>query len=397
MHNLIHTPQKRKGRRGYLPFSLFLLALAFLQACTSSSGRENPAPAPQSLPVITLTTKPVTTYEEFSASLEGSKDIEIRPQVAGQLMAIHVDEGDFVQAGQALFKINDREYTQLLNNAEASLAAAKANLATARIEVAKLSPLVSNHVISDIQLESAKAAELAAEANVSQAEALLENARINLGYTVVRAPADGYIGRIPFKTGSLVNPSTPQALTVLSEIDDVFVYFSMSESEFIHFKEDFPGSSISEKIDSLPPVELVLVDGSTYPEKGEVELVSGQFDSSVGSITFRAVFPNTQRLLRSGNTGRLRIPHQRTDVITIPQKATFALQDKIFVFLVGSDNKVSSKPIVVSGRSGTDYLVTGGLKPGDKIVYAGLDRLQEGLVINPLPVSIDSLKTIGSL
>lgn len=396
MYSLIHTTRKGKGRSSYLPFTLFFLALAFLQACTSSTGRENPAAALQSLPVITLDTKPVTTYQEFSASLEGSNDIEIRPQVNGQLMAIHVDEGAFVRKGQPLFKINDREYTQLLNNAEASLAAAKANLAHAQIEVAKLTPLVANHVISEVELESAKAAQLAAEANVSQAEAMVENARINLDYTVVRAPADGYIGRIPFKTGSLVNPTNPVALTVLSEIENVFVYFSMSESEFLRFKEDVPGGSIAEKIDSLPPVELILADGSRYPEKGYVELVSGQFDSSVGSITFRAVFPNDQKLLRSGNTGKLRMPRLRTDVITIPQEATFALQDKIFVFTVGNDNTVSSKPIVVSGRSGTDYLVTGGVRPGDRIVYSGLDRLQEGVAINPLPVSTDSLKTIGS-
>lgn len=329
--------------------------------------------------------------------MEGSKDIEIRPQVDGQLMQIYVDEGDFVQQGQRLFRINDREYTEQFNNARASLAAAKANLAQAAIEVAKLSPLVENKVISDMQLKSAEAAKLAAQASVSQAEAMLESARINLDYTVIRAPADGYIGRIPFKTGSLVNPSNPEALTVLSEIKNVFVYFSMSESEFIRFKEESPGNSIAEKIDKLPPVELLLADGSLYPEKGTVELVAGQFDNSVGAITFRAVFPNSERVLRSGNTGRIRIPRLRPEAIAVPQQATFYLQDKIFVFTVDSDNKVVSKPITVSGKSGTDYLVEKGVGPGDRIVYSGLDRLQDGAVISPLAVSVDSLKTISSL
>ncbi|QEC51725.1 membrane fusion protein (multidrug efflux system) [Anseongella ginsenosidimutans] len=397
MNNLIHTATKNKGRRTYLPLFFILLSFVFLQACSTSTGSENPAAAPQSLPVITLSSQPVTTYQEFSATLEGSKDIEIRPQVDGQLTEIYVDEGDLVKEGQRLFKINDREYTQQFNNAKASVAAAKANLAYAEIEVAKLSPLVANKVISEVQLKSAKAAQLAAEANVAQAEAMLESARINLDYTVVRAPAEGYIGRIPFKTGSLVNPSNPQALTVLSEIKNVFVYFSMSESEFLRFKEEASGNSVIEKIDSLPPVELVLADGSFYPKKGKVELVSGQFDNSMGAITFRAVFPNADRLLRSGSTGRIRIPRIRTAALTVPQEATFNLQDKIFVFAVGSDNKVVSKPLTISGKSGTSYLVESGLSPGDKIVYSGLDRLQDGSAITPMFVSIDSLKTIGSL
>lgn len=397
MNSLIHTIMKTKGRQSFLPLTLLLLALAFLQACTTSTGSEAPAAPPQSLPVITLSSQSVTTYQEFSATLEGSKDIEIRPQVDGQLTNIYVDEGAFVQKGQRLFQINDREYIQEFNNTKASLAAAKANLAYAEIEVDKLSPLVANKVISEVQLKSAKAAQLAAEANVAQAEAMLESARINLDYTVVRAPADGYIGRIPFKTGSLVNPSNPMALTVLSEIRNVFVYFSMSESEFLRFKDEFPGKDIAEKIQGLPPVELVLADGNTYPEKGKVELVSGQFDSSMGSISFRAVFPNSDRALRSGNTGRIRIPRVRTEALAVPQEATFNRQDMIFVFTVGSDNKVVSRPIAVAGKSGTNYLVESGVKPGDKIVYSGLDRLQDGLAIKPLPVSVDSLNTLGSL
>lgn len=397
MNNLIHTTRGIKGRRFRLPLILLLLSFALLQACSSSSGSENPAAAPLRIPVVTLGEESVTTFQEFSATLEGSKDIEIRPQVDGQLTHIYVDEGDFVQKGQRLFKINDREYVQQLDNAEANLAAAKANLARAKIETSKLSPLVENEVVSGVQLKSAYAAELAAEANVAQARAMVESARINLDYTLLKAPADGYIGRVPFKTGSLVDPTNPEALTVLSEISNVFVYFSMSESEFLRFKEEFPGSDIAQKIDSLPPVELLLADGSPYPQKGRVELVSGQFDNSVGSITFRAVFPNEKRLLRSGNTGRIRIPQLRRDVITVPQEATFNLQDKIFVYIVDSDNSVKSKPIAVSGRSGTDYLVKSGLSPGDKIVYTGLDQLQDGVAILPMPVPTDSLKTIGSL
>lgn len=375
----------------YLLFLTGLPLLAFVQACSTSAGNEQPAVALQRLPVLTLQSQQATTYHEYPAALEGSKDIEIRPQVEGQLEHIYVDEGAYVVQGQPLFRINARVYTEQLNNAKASLAAAEANLANARIEVGKLAPLVKNKVVSDVQLDASLAAERVAEANVQQAKAVVESAQINVGYTVISAPVAGYIGRIPFKMGSLVGTATPEPLTVLSEIRNVFAYFSLSENDFIAFKNRVAGTSMAEKISQLPPVELVLSDGSTYPEKGEVEVVSGQFDNRTGTITFRAVFPNEDGLLRSGNTGKIRMPHVSPSVILIPQEATFELQDKVFVFTLADSNRVESRPIPITGRSGTYYLVDGGVQPGDRIVYAGLDRLQEGTRIIPEPLAPDSL------
>ena len=367
-------------------------AFVFMQACTSTSGKENMVQPPLDLPVLTIRPGAVTTYQEFPATLEGSKDIEIRPQVNGQLDHIYVDEGAFVQKGQPLFKINPREYSERFNNASANLAAAKANLSTANINVSKLTPLVANQVVSDVQLKAAVAAREASQANVLQAASMVESAKINLNYTLITAPANGYIGRIPFKTGSLVGTANPEALTVLSEIRNVVVYFSLSENDFIQFKNEFSGKNIQEKIKQLPPVELLLADGTVYPHKGKVEMVSGQFDISKGSISFRASFPNNEGLLRSGNTGKVRIPHLFSSVIQIPQEATYEIQDKIFVFAVQDGNKVMSKPISVSGTSGTSYLVEKGLQAGDRIVYEGLNRLRDGVVINPRQVSPDSLK-----
>jgi RND family efflux transporter, MFP subunit len=376
--------------RYLLPLAgLFLLVT--IQACKTSSGSEQMTETLQRLPVLTLHPQTATTYDEYPASVEGSKDIEIRPQVDGQLEHIYVDEGAYVQQGQPLFRINARVYTEQLNNAKATLAAAEANLTNARIDVGKLTPLVKNQVLSDVQLNAALAAERAAEANVLQAKALVESAQINLGYTVISAPVSGYIGRIPFKMGSLVGTTTPEPLTVLSEIRNVFAYFSLSENDFIGFKNRVAGTTIADKISQLPPVELVLSDGSTYAQKGKVELVSGQFDDRTGTITFRAVFPNEEGLLRSGNTGKIRIPNVSPSVILIPQEATFELQDKVFVFALADSNRVESRPIPIAGRSGTHYLVESGVKPGDRIVYAGLDRLQEGTRIIPEPVASDSL------
>ena len=373
-------------------FSLIIIATLGLYACGSSTGNgammQQP---PQALPVITVGSLPATTYQEFPASLEGSKDIEVRPQVEGYLDKIYVDEGAHVRKGQPLFHINERSYREQLNNASASLSAAKANLANAQINVSKLTPLVQNNVISDVQLKTAQAAHDAAAANVAQAEATVQNAQINLGYTLITAPVDGYIGRIPFKSGSLVGTTTTIPLTVVSEIKEVRAYFSMSENDFIQFKARFPGNTIEEKIKQMPPVELLLSDNSVYPLKGKVETVSGQFNSSKGTISFRASFENANGLLRSGNTGVIRVPRSITSSIVIPQGATFEMQDKVLVFILADSNKVAARPITVGGRSGNYYLVEKGLKPGEKIVFTGLDRLRDGVVIVPQPMSMDSL------
>ncbi len=369
-----------------------ILFAVVLYSCNTAISAPNAMVMPeQSLPVISLNTYPVTTYKEFTASLEGSRDIEIRPQVDGYLDKIYVDEGAAVRKGQLLFHIDARPYQEQLNNANANLQSAKAALENASINVEKLTPLVQNNVISDVQLKSAKAAYDAAKANVSQAQAAAASANISLGFTNITAPADGFIGKIPLKTGSLVGRSTVDALTMLSETKEMHVYFSMSETDFLQFKKQIAGNTIEEKIKQLPQVELLLPDNTIYPQKGKVEIVQGQFDKSIGTINFRATFPNTQGLLRSGNTGRIRVPQQASTSIIVPQEATFETQDKIFVFTVNDSSKVTGKPIAVTSRAGNYYVVANGLKTGDKIVYSGLGRLQDGMKINPQLISMDSL------
>jgi membrane fusion protein (multidrug efflux system) len=374
--------------------ALFLLAStsAAIYSCGSSTANDTPAQMPaQALPVITVSDHQVTAHREFTASIEGSRDIEIRPQVDGYLDRISVDEGAYVRKGQTLFHIDARPYVEQLNTANASLQSAKAALESAAINVDKLTPLVANNVVSDVQLKTAKAAYDAAKANVSQAQAAVDAAKINVGYTSIKAPADGYIGTIPFKTGSLVGKSTMEALTVLSETKDIHVYFSMSELDFLDFKQQFPGNTVEQKIKQIPPVELLLADNSIYPQKGKVEIVEGQFDKTMGAINFRATFPNVNGLLRSGNTGKVRIARELTKSVLIPQEATFELQDKVFVYTLLDSNKVEGRPVTVSDRSGRYYLISKGLKPGEKIVYNGLDRLRDGMAIAPQKMSMDSL------
>lgn len=370
--------------------AFIVVAAAIISGCSSAQGNQAPPP-PQSLPVIQLNTTSATTYQQFSATLEGKTNVEIRPQVSGYLEKIYVEEGAFVSQGQPLFKINDRPYDEQVNNAQSNVQAAKANLEKAAIEVNRLQPLVDNKVVSDVQLKAAQAAYDAAKAEVSQAEAATNNAGINLGYTLLKAPVSGYIGRIPFKVGALVGKGEAQPLTVLSDIKEVYAYFSMSENDFLQFTNQVPGKTISEKISNLPPVELELADRSIYTSKGKVGLMEGQFDKTIGTISFRATFPNAEGLLRTGNTGKVRIPQINTGLLPVPQTATFEIQDKVFVFEVGDSNKVVSKLIHIVRKTTNYYLVDKGVQSGDKIVFAGMDRLQDGAVITPQILSTDSV------
>jgi membrane fusion protein (multidrug efflux system) len=371
---------------------LVLLVVVALQSCNNQAANSGYAmPPPPTLPVISVSDRPFTTYREYTASLEGSNDIEIRPQVSGYIEKIFVDEGAFVKKGQPIFKINDQPYLEALNNASASLAVAKANQASAKINMNKLEPLVQNQVISPIQLNTAKAGYDAATAYVAQAEAMVGNAKINIGYSLIKAPVDGYIGRIHIKIGSLAGLTSQDPLTNISEVKDVRAYFSVSETAFLRFKDEYPGKTIEEKIKNLPPVELILSDNTVYHEKGKVEMVSGQFAPGTGAIPFRASFPNPNGVLRSGNTGRIRISVQQPDGLVIPQESTFELQDKVFVFVLGDSNKVASTSVNILGRSGNYYLVQNGIKAGDKIVYSGVDKLNDGAKIVPVQMSLDSL------
>lgn len=375
-------------------YSLLLLICALLTlgySCSDSAA--SPAiqqQAPPALPVLSVDLSPATTWQEYSASLEGKTNVEIRPQVDGYIEKIYVEEGAYVKAGQTLFRINDRPYQEQLSNAKASLVSALANLDRAQVEIDRLTPLVKNNVISEVQLKTAQAAYEAAKGAVSQAQAGVSTAQINLGYTLITSPVSGYAGRIPFKLGSLVGRGEATPLTMVSDVSEVYAWFSLSEVDYLHFKNEYAGSTIQEKVKKLPAVELVLADNTIYPEKGKIETIEGQFDRTMGVISFRAVFPNNAGILRSGNTGRVRIPRTHNSLL-VPTEATFELQDRVFVFAVADSNKVVSKPITIAGKTGGYYLVDKGIAPGERIVYQGLDRLRDGMLITPELFSTDSL------
>ncbi len=361
--------------------SLSLIALILTGCANKNEGA--PTAPPANLPVLEVAYESASTETEFPVAIQGKNDIEIRPQVNGTLDKIFVDEGAYVNQGQPLFKINDNPYRQQLNNATASLNAAEAALINAQLEVEKLTPLTQNKVVSDYQLKTAKANVNIAKANVAQSKAAVAAAQINLDYTLIKAPVSGYIGRLPKKQGSLVGTADPEALTRLSDTKEVYAYFSLGENDFINFKTTYKGASINDKLKNLPPVALVLSDESVYPQNGKIDMVDGQFDKTTGAITLRAKFPNANGLLRSGNTGKVRISMEHDSTILIPQDATVEIQDKLYVFLVDKKNAVARQPIQISGKSGNNYLVKDGIRIGDRIVLKGFENLPDGAVINP--------------
>jgi len=363
--------------------SIITVSILILLFGCSQPQATAPVAQVQAAEVITVAAATATTEQDYTASLQGKVDVEIRPQVEGFLEKVLVDEGQFVTAGQPLFKINSQTYNAQLNSAAASLQAAEAAITNAQLEIDKLTPLVQNKVVSDYQLKAAQAAKKIAVANAAQARAGVASAKINLGYTLVKAPVSGYIGRLPKKRGSLVSPTDPEALTQLSDVHEVYAYFALGETDFINFKSQYQGNTLNDKLKKLPAVSLILADNTIYPRRGRIDMVDGSFDKTTGAITLRAVFPNPQSLLRSGNTGKIRLQQQHNNAILVPQLATIEVQDKVFVYAVGDSNKVSKQPLNIIGKSGTDYIVKEGVKPGDRIVFSGLDHLTEGTIIRP--------------
>lgn len=384
INSLRATFNPTNSRTKFIIMKSILIAIIAIALFSCSSEQQTAqAPPPPTLPVASVVAGNQTTYQEYPASIEGTVNIEVRPQVSGALDKVFVDEGAFVSAGQPLFKINEQPYRASLNNALASLHAAEAALGNAQLEVDKLTPLVANKVVSDYQLKTAKAAYQVAKANIESAKANVSTAQINVGYTLIKAPVSGYIGRLLKKQGSLVSPQDVDALTQLSDVHDVHVYFSLGEKDFVAFKDQYPGATLKDKISRLPAVSLLLSDNSEYAREGHIDMIDGQFDKTTGAITVRASFANPQGLLRSGNTGKIRLSLQHPDALIVPESATIEMQDKVFVFALADSNKVKKLPITIIGKSGTNYLVKDGIKAGDQIVLSGIDHLQEGSVIKP--------------
>lgn len=377
--------------------STFLTSITVIATLLFSScgGKQNQAggagmggpQAPQSYQVFTVSNQSATLSTQYPATLQGEQNIEIRPKVDGFVDKIYIDEGSVVKKGQLLFRISAPQYAQDVNNAAAAISSAEADVSAAQLQVNKAKPLVEKDIISHYELESAQYTLQARKAALIQAKANLANARTNLGYTTITSPVNGVVGTIPYKTGSLVSSTSAQPLTTISNIGKIYAYFSLNEKQLLDFSRNVKGRTLNEKLANTPPVVLILADGSTYPEKGRVETIGGLISTQTGSASFRATFPNPVGLLRSGSSASVSIPQQVKQGILVPQKSTYELQGKHFVYVVDQSNAVKSVEIeIMDLAAGQYYVVTSGLKSGDRVVYDGNSSLQDAVKIKPEPM-----------
>jgi len=368
---------------------LLATLILILSSCGSKQtqgGGAGTPPPPASYKVLTLQPMSATLNIDYPASIQGLQNIEIRPKVDGFIEKIYVDEGSIVKKGQLLFKINAPQYEQEVRTAGAGIKTAEADVSTAKMQVDKVKPLVEKDIISRYELESAQNTLQSKQAALAQAKAALENARINEGYTTITSPVDGVIGSLPYKLGSLVTSTTAEPLTSVYNTTTVYAYFAMNEKQLLDFSRDSTHSSFQSKLEKIPAVTLLLSDGTVYDHKGKVETVNGLINTATGSANFRAAFVNPKGFLRTGSSATVRIPKVVKNALIIPEDDTYQLQDKRFVFLIDEKNKVKNVAITVMDNTpGQFYIITGGLKPGDRIIAEPATNLQDGTEIKPSP------------
>ena len=322
----------------------------------------------------------VELSNSYNATIRGRQDVEVYPQVGGTLQRILVTEGQAVKKGQTMFIIDQVPYQAALNTAEAALKAAQAQEATSALNYESRKKLFDQEVVSEFDMQTAHNSLLTAKASVAQAEAQVVNARNSLSYTVVKSPADGVVGTLPYRQGALVGPSMPKSLTTVSDNNQMWVYFSMNESQFLAMTRQ--SGSAEDAVAAMPEVSLQLVDGSMYELKGRVESASGVVDQQTGSVQLRAVFDNPNHILHSGSTGKVIIPSIMKGVLTIPTTAAVQMQDKFRVYAVDKDGAAHGQVITIMPQNdGKQYIVTSGLEEGTEIVAEGATMVKEDQVV----------------
>ena len=367
----------------------FLLTVLLITSCKNEKAGGPTAGMSPEYAVTTVNPVNVTIHQDFPATIEGQQVIEIRPMISGYLQDIFVNEGDHVKKGQLLFKIKNPMYEQQVITARASINRAEADVHTADMEIEKIRPLVERQIVSDYRLKSVELNLESKKAVLEQAKAELANAEANLAYTIIRSPMHGIIGTFPYKQGALVSSNSQQALTTLSNIDTVFAYFAWNEKQLLDFLSGSPGESLDEKIKNIPQATLILANSTEYPHRGRIAMASGMISTQTGSATFKAIFPNSEGLIRSGSSATIRIPEIKHNVLVIPQSATYELQNKYFAYRVDSANKVAAVSFVpVPTDDGQSFLVIKGLRPGDRIVVEGINSLKNGVTIIPKEIAV---------
>lgn len=354
--------------------AILLLPLVIASGCNVKGNAESTHKKAIPLPVIGLVKKDTILHQAYVADIQALQNVEIRAKIPGFIDKILVDEGQTVSKGQLLFSIESAELQTQLAKATAALASMQAEAKTAELEVKRVKILVDKNIIAKTEYELAEAKLHAAEAKINEARSQEEDARIKLSFTNIRSPFSGVIDRIPFKAGSLVTEGN--LLTTVSNLESIYAYFNVSENEYLRFKQ--------QKKQEIDEVSLVLADGSTYPHIGHVETMENVFDENTGSIAFRARFPNPEKLLKHGATGKVKLTTNVAGALMVPQKSVFEIQDKNYVFLMGKDHKVKMTNIIPQARVNEYLIIQSGLSEGDTIVYEGIQQIRDGAFIEPV-------------
>lgn len=354
---------------------MFAASALLLVSCGGGGGR--PTFGDNEFPVVTVGTSSASSQATYPASIKGVQDVQISPKIGGFITRINVKEGQTVSAGQVLFEIDNATYQAQVRQAQASVNTAQAACNTAKLSYENSQKLFENKVIGDFELKSATNQYEQAKAGLTQAQAALASAKEQLSFCFVKSPASGVVGTLPFKVGALVGAQN--VLTTVSNNSSMEVYFSMTEKDALAMSKSGDGLS------QLPAVQLQLADGTIYGHEGKVTKMSGVIDQATGTVQLIAVFPNAEKLLKSGGSGAIVIPHDNNSAIVIPQSCVSEVQDKKFVYTLGKDNKVVYTEIKVAPQNdGNNYVVTEGLKVGDKYVSNGITKLSDGMVIVPI-------------
>lgn len=320
-----------------------------------------------------------TLSQSYTAVINGRQSVEIRPQVSGTITQVCIAEGAQVKKGQTLVIIDQVPYKAALETAIANVKSAEASVATARLTADSKEQLFKENVVSAFDLQTARNSLLQAEATLAQAKAEEVNARNDLSYTEVKSPVDGVSGMLPYRVGALVDASITTPLTTVSDDTEMYVYFSMTESQVLSLIRQY--KTLDEAMKQMPEVELKLSDGLTYAHKGRIDAISGTIDTSTGAVSLRATFPNPEHILRNGGSGTVVLPYIKENVLIVPQEATYEIQDKIFVYKVVDGKATSSQVSVFPINDGKEYIIESGLEEGETIIAEGAGLVQEGTIV----------------
>lgn len=369
-------------RRPIISALLGVLLVLSVASCGRTSA--NPAPPVPEVEVTEIVQKDVPIVSEWVAVLDGFVNAQIQPRVSGYVIRQDYKEGSVVKQGQVLFEIDPRPFKAALDQAKAQLSQAEAQLGKASLDVERDTPLAEARAIAKSQLDTEVQAKLGAQAQVQAAKANVEQAELNMEFTKVTSLVSGVAGIAQVQIGNLVGPNS--ILTSVSQVDPIKAYFTVSEQEFTDFHRRFPTQQSVEEQRKHIPLKLVLSDGTTYEQIGTIYFADREVNASTGTIRIAGVFPNPNNLLRPGGYGRVRgSVNTREGALLVPQRAVIELQGSRQVAVVGKDNKVSIRPITAGERVGRQWIITGNVKAGDRVIVEGLQKVREGAMVNPKP------------